>query len=160
MSQRIRMLVACAAAAVIAVPGIAAAGGRTGGDTGDATQMVAQAKRVEIAIVTAYNDRRWDELPPLFAEDAVLLLSNHEPIHGRDAVAGYYETLRDVVGEINDGWEHLRVQGSGTSATLTGIVTLGSGRVRVWYSDLYERQPDGSVQLAVNAIAFAQRPVG
>ena len=65
-----------------------------------------------------------------------------------------------MVGEINDGWEHLRVQGSGTSATLTGIVTLGSGRVRVWYSDLYERQPDGSVQLAVNAIAFAQRPVG
>ena len=158
MSQRIRMLVACAAAAVIAMPGIAAGGGM-GGDTGDATQMVAEAKRVEIAIVTAYNDRRWDQLPPLFAEDAVLLLSNHEPIHGRDAVAGYYETLRDVVGEINEGWEFLRVQGTGMSATLTGIVTLGSGRVRVWYSDLYERQPDGSVQLAVNAIGFAQRPV-
>ena len=160
MSQRIRTLVACAATVVIALPGIAAAGAGVGGDTDDAAQMVADAKGVEIAVVAAYNDRKWDQLSPLFAEDAVLLLPHHEPIHGRDAVAGYYETLRDVVGEINDGWEHLRVQGSGTSATLTGIVTLGSGRVRVWYSDLYERRPDGSVQLAVNAIAFTQRPVG
>lgn len=160
MSRRIRMLLVCAVAVVIAVPGVSVAGAGVGGDTDEVARMVADAKRVEIAVVTAYNDRKWEQLPPLFAEDAVLLLSHHEPIHGRDAVAGYYETLRDVVGEINDGWEHLRVQGSATSATLTGIVTLGSGRVRVWYSDLYERQPDGSVQLAVNAIAFTQRPVG
>jgi ketosteroid isomerase-like protein len=159
MSQRIRMLMACVGAVVIAVPGIAAAAAGAG-TTGDAGQTVAEAKRVETAIIIAYNDRRWDQLPPLFAEDAVLLLSNHEPIHGRDAVAGYYQSLRDVVGEINDDWEVLRVQGAATSATLTGIVTLGPGRVRVWYSDLYERQPDGSLQLAVNAIAFTQRPVG
>ena len=160
MSRRIRMLLVCAVAVVIAVPGVSVAGAGVGRDTDEVAQMVADAKRVEIAVVTAYNDRKWDQLPPLFAEDAVLLLPHHEPIHGRDAVAGYYEALRDVVGEINDGWEHLRVQGSATSATLTGIVTLGSGRVRVWYSDLYERRPDGSVQMAVNAIAFTQRPVG
>jgi ketosteroid isomerase-like protein len=160
MSQRIRMLLASAAVVLIAVPGIAVAGAGTGGATDDDTQMVAEAKRVEIAIVTAYNDRKWDQLPPLFAEDALLLAPNQEPVRGRDAVVAYYESLRDVVGEINEGWEFLRVKGNGTSASLTGLVTLGPGRIRLWYTDLYERQPDGTVQMAVNAFAFPEQPVG
>jgi ketosteroid isomerase-like protein len=154
-----RILLAFAAVVVLA-PGIAVAGAGTGGDADDGAQIVADAKRVEMAIVAAYNDKKWDELPPLFAEDALLLPPNHEPVRGRDAIVEYYKSGRDVFGEINEGWEFLRVKGSGNFASLAGLVTLGSGGIRLWYTDLYERQPDGSVQMVVNAFAFPERPVG
>src|SRR5688572_19627128 len=91
-----RILLAFAAVVVLA-PGIAVAGAGTGGDADDGAQIVADAKRVEMAIVAAYNDKRWDELPPLFAEDALLLPPNHEPVRGRDGIVEYYKSARDVV---------------------------------------------------------------
>lgn len=96
----------------------------------------------------------------MFAEDALLLSPNHEPVRGRDAIVEFYKNARDVVGEINEGWKFLRVEGSGNFANLAGLITLGSGRIRLWYTDSYERQPDGSVQMIVNAFAFTERPVG
>lgn len=154
-----RMFLALAAVVVL-VPGFAVAGVGTGGDADDGAQIVADAQRVEMAIVDAYNARRWEELPALFAEDGLLLVGNEEPIRGRDAIVGFYRAGRDLYGEINDGWEVLRVQGSGNFASLAGVVTVGSGRVRLWYTDLYERQPDGSVQMIINAFAVPKRPVG
>ena len=154
-----RMLLAFAAVVVLA-PGVAVAGAGTGGDADDGAQIVADAKRVEMAIVDAYNDRKWDELSPLFAEDGLLLPPNEEPIRGRSAIVEFYKSGRDVYGEINEGWEVLRVKGSGDVASLAGVVTLGHGRVRLWYTDLYERQPDGSVQMVVNAFAFPERLAG
>jgi ketosteroid isomerase-like protein len=145
--------------ALVVVPGIAAAGAGMGRDTADEAQIVIDAKQVEKKVVAAYNDRKWDELPPLFAEDAVLLATNHEPVRGRDAIVSYYKSARDVAGEINDGWQFLRVTGSGHFANLAGLITLGSGRIRLWYTDTYERQPDGSVRLVVNAFAFPEEPV-
>ena len=154
-----RMFLAFAAVAVLA-PGVAVAGAGTGGDANDGAQMVADAQRVEKAIVAAYNNRRWDELPSLFAEDGVLLSGNAEPIRGRAAIVEFYKSGRDVYGQINEGWEVLRVEGSGTLANLTGVVTLGPGRIRLWYTDSYERQPDGSMQMVVNAFALPERPAG
>ena len=81
------------------------------------------------------------------AHDALLLAPNQEPIHGRDAAVAFYKSQRDVVGEINDGWELLRVNGNARSASLTVIVTLGSGRIPAWYTDLSGLQPDRSLQI-------------
>ena len=72
------MLLASAATALILVPGIAGAVAGTGGDADDDAQMVADAKRTESAIVAAWNDKKWDELGPLYAEDALVLPPNHE----------------------------------------------------------------------------------
>jgi hypothetical protein len=96
----------------------------------------------------------------LFAEDGVLLSGNAEPIRGRAAIVEFYKSGRDVYGQINEGWEVLRVEGSGTLANLTGVVTLGPGRIRLWYTGSYERQPDGSMQMVVNAFALPERPAG
>jgi ketosteroid isomerase-like protein len=159
MSLRMRTFLASVGMVLVVVPGIAVAGAGTGQDTDHEAQIVTDAKRVEKAVVAAYNERKWDEMAPLFAEDAVLLPPNDEPVRGRDAVVGYYKSYRDVVGEINEGWKFLRVTGTGNTANLAGLVTLGSGRIRMWYTDTYERQPDGSVQMAVNAFAFPERPV-
>jgi ketosteroid isomerase-like protein len=150
----VRILLAAAVVVLILTPGIAGAGAGTGGDTDDDAQMVADAKLAESAIVAGYNDKKWDELRALYSEAALLLPPNHEPVQGRDAIIEYFQSIRDVTGEIDDGVEYLRLKGSGNFAVLAGKITFQSGRVRMTYNDLYERQPDGSVLLAVNQIAF------
>lgn len=119
------------AAVVVLAPGIAVAGAGTGGDTDDDVQMVAEAKRAETAFVVAYNDKKWDELRSVFAEDVLVLAPNAEPINGRNAAVEYFKSARDAFGEINDGHEHLSVNGSGNLARLAGVLTAGPGRIRV-----------------------------
>jgi len=157
---RMWMLLASAATVLILVPSMAGAGVGTGGDTDDDAQMIADAKRTDRAVVVAYNNKNWDELGPLWAEDALVLPPNHEPVRGRDAIIEYLRDARDVFGPIDDGWEHIRVKASGTFASLAGLFTLQSGHVRLTYAQLYERQPDGSVLLAVDQFNFRERPVG
>lgn len=154
-----RVLLAFAAVVVLA-PGIAVAGGGSSGGTDDNAQIVAEAKRAESAFVVAYNGKNWDALRSVFAEDLLLLAANAEPIKGRDAIVDYFKNARDGFGKINDGHEHLSVNGSGKLARLAGVLSAGPGRIRVWYSDIYERQPDGSVRFAVKAFAFPERAVG
>ncbi|HEU5449850.1 MAG TPA: nuclear transport factor 2 family protein [Acidimicrobiia bacterium] len=154
-----RVLLAFAAVVVLA-PGIAVAGAGTGGDTDDDVQIVDEAKQAESAFVIAYNDRNWDAFRSVLAEDVLVLAPNAEPINGRDAAVEYFKSARDAFGEINDGHEHLSVNGSGNLARLAGVLTAGPGRVRVWYSDLYELQPDGSVLFRVKAFGFPQRAAG
>jgi hypothetical protein len=56
--------------------------------------------------------------------------------------------------------KYIRVRGSGKFVSLTGYFTTQSGHVRMSYADLYERQPDGSVLLAVNDFGFREQAVG
>ena len=90
--------------------------------------------RAESAIVAAYNDKSWDEFGRLYAEDALMMPPNHEPLRGRDAIIRYISSVRDVFGEIDRGYQHLRAKGSG--------------------------EPDGSVLLAVDQIGFDGQAVG
>ncbi len=154
-----RVLLAFAAVVVLA-PGIAVAGAGMGGNTDDDVQIVAEAKRVQGAWIVAYNDKKWDELGSTFAEDAVLLAPNAEPIKGRTAAVEYFKSVRDAAGEVHDGQEWLSVNGGGTVARLAGVVTAGPGRIRFWYTEVWERQPDGSLQIAVKAFGLPQRAVG
>jgi ketosteroid isomerase-like protein len=148
-----RILLAFAAVVVLA-PGIAFAGAGTGGDADDDAQIIADAKHTEHAIVVAYNDRKWDEFGALYAEDAVMLPPNQEPIRGRAAIVDYVRGIRDVVGELGDTSEYVRVRSSGKLADLVGKFTAQSGRVHLIYQGLYERQPDGSVLMGVDHFAF------
>jgi ketosteroid isomerase-like protein len=160
MSRRIRMLLASAAVALITGPGIAAAGAGTGGDTDDDAQLVADAKRAERAYDAAWNDKRWDDLRLLYAEDALLVLPNQDPIEGRERIVDQLKRSRDAIGEIDDHSTWLRATGSGDLAVLAGQITTRSGRVRLTYSDVWERQADGTVVITVSAVGLPQRPVG
>jgi len=155
-----RIFLACVASVLIVLPDIAMAGSAAGGGTDDGVPIVAEAERSERAIVAAWNSRRWDDLAPLYAQDVLLLVPNHEPVQGRDAAMDYFRSVRDVVGEIADDYEHLRVKDNGDSVGIAGVFSVESGHVRLWYTDLYERQPDGSMQIVVNAFAFRERAAG
>ena len=151
-----RILVASAALGLLVAPGLARARPGTSGDANDDAQMIADARRVMHATVVAYNDKKWEELRALYTEDAVVLLPNHDPIQGRDAIIEYDKSVRDVAGPIDDGsFEPVRARANGKIANLVDKFTTGSGHVR-WLADgLYERQPDGSVLFGVDQVGFA-----
>jgi hypothetical protein len=178
MSLRTRFLVTSAAVVLIVLPGMAVGGaGTTGND--DEARMIADATRTEMAVATAYNDRRWDDMWALFAEDALVIFPNRDPIRGRDAIIEFSRQVRDVIGPF-DGprFEHLRTSGAGGRlahivatftmrsgavrlrlAHIVAIFTMRSGAVRLIYDGLYERQPDRRVLMAVEHDSFRD-PVG
>ena len=153
--RMLRIVVASAAVAFMVAPGIAGAGSGTSGNSDEDAQMVADATRTEQAIVTAYNDKKWDELRALYLDDALMLPPNHEPIRGRDAIAEYLRSLRDVAGPIDAGGvEHVRVRGSGTLANIVGKFSIHSGRGRMMTDEVFERQADGSVLCGIDHFSF------
>jgi ketosteroid isomerase-like protein len=154
------VLLASAALALILVPGVAGAVAAAGGAADDDAQLIAAAKRTESGIVATWNDKKWDELSLLYAGDALVLAPNHEPVQGRGAIVEYFKSIRDVAGKIDLETKYIRVRGSGKFVSLTGYFTTQSGHVRMSYADLYERQPDGSVLLAVNDFGFREQAVG
>jgi ketosteroid isomerase-like protein len=160
MSLRMRMFLASAAVVLVVVAGIAVAGAGTGGGTDDA-QMIADARQSQRAVYAAYNDKKWDELRLLFAEDAIMLPPNHEPIRGRDAIIEFVRSGRDVVGEIDWSGEESaqRVEVSGKLVNFVYQFTAQSGRVRLMSNVIYERQPDGSVLVSVDEPSFMD-PLG
>jgi ketosteroid isomerase-like protein len=150
---------ACAAVAVLLAPGIARAGsGESSGGASDQNQMVAGAVRTEQTIVRLWNEKKWDELAVQYTDDAIGVPPNHEPIHGGKAIAEYYRSLRDTAGELEGGTQWFRVQSSGDVVSLVGKYSIYSGRVRVTSHELYERQPDGSMKLAVDMFGYRDGP--
>ena len=154
MSLRERIVLTSAVMVLIVVPGIAVGRAGTSGD--DEARMIADATRTEMAVATAYNDRRWDDMRMLFTEDAMVILPNRDPIRGRDAIIESSRQVRDVLGPF-DGprFEHLRASGGGgRTAHIVANFTFQSGALRLIYDGLYERQPDGRVLLAVEHDGF------
>jgi ketosteroid isomerase-like protein len=148
------MLVGSVAGVLLLAPRLAGAG--TGNDGRDDAQMRADAMRVEHAIAVAYNDKKWEDLRTLYADDALGLPPNHDPVHGGDAWVAYLRGARDLVGPLDEASfqpVHVSVT-DGRVAHVVGEFTMQSGRVRMVYTGLYERRADGSVVLAVDQFGF------
>ena len=161
MAQKIRMLLASAAVVLIAVPGITAAGSSTGGESDDDAQMLSDVMRVVHTNFATYNDRKWDDFRLTYAEDAVFLIQNQDPVRGRDAITEAHRRLRDVTGPVDlESIEVTRARASGTTANLVYTFTAQSGHMRGLANVFYERQPDGSVVLGVDQPGFREQPVG
>ena len=161
MSQRIRILLVAAAVACVAVPGITAAGAGVSGHSDDDAEMLADVMRVVHANFATYNEKKWDEFAFTYAQDAVFLPVTQDPIHGRDAITETHRRLRDATGPVDmDSVEVVRARANGKIANLVFTFTARSGHVRGMADVLYERQPDGSVLLAVDQVAFREQPVG
>ena len=161
MSQRLRMLLAAAAVALIAGPWIGAAGAGTAGHSDDDAQMLADVMRVVHTNFATYNDRNWDEFALTYAGDAVLLFQNQDPVRGRDAITETHRRVRDVFGPVDlDSIEVVRARADGKMAHLVYTFTARSGHLRGLADVFYERQPDGSVVLGVDQPGFGERPVG
>ena len=114
-------------------------------------QMIAEAMRLDQKFVQLWNDRKWDELGvSIYAEDALAIPPNHEPIRGRVAIVEYWASVRDTYGEMAGGTETLRASASGNLVSLVGKYSFYTGRIRAVTHELFERQPDGSLKCTVD----------
>lgn len=103
--------------------------------------------------MTLFNEQRWDEVLEFFAEDAIAVPPNHEPIRGNKAIVELNKTLRPFVGEILSGNEPHRVITSGTITTIVGNYVFSTG-IRLTSTEVYQRQADGRYKLQVDHYGF------
>src|SRR5688500_19564085 len=69
----------------------------------DVTAMLAEAVRMQQQLIERYNARKFEEMGAFWAEDAIALPPNHEPIRGRAAIVEYFRENRDTLGEAEVG---------------------------------------------------------
>jgi uncharacterized protein (TIGR02246 family) len=100
--------------------------------------------------VAASNEGDADALTALYAEDAVLLPPDHEPIHGREAIGEFWKQGTDTGLELST----LRLDGDGDVAYLVGRYRLPPTEQEEADSGQYvlclKRQTDGTWKLTAD----------
>ncbi len=136
------MSLACVAG-LFAAPGIASAGDDDAEKT-DEEQIATVALDVQRKFVAAYNAKNWDEVGEIYAEDAIAIPPNHEPVKGRAAIVEYWKSVRDTVGEAVCGEAMDRVGGGKYVASVGRDCTAHSGSLGFTFHELVERGEDGT----------------
>ena len=90
------------------------------------------------------NAKAWDKVADLYAEDAIAIPPNHEPIKGRAAIVEYWKSVRDTVGEAVCGEPMDAVASGKYLASVGRDCTVYSGTVGFTFHELVERGEDGT----------------
>ena len=135
-----RIVVASAAAVLLVAPGIAGAGDDV--EQSD-DEKIAEGVAVQQKFVAAYNAKAWDKVGALYAEDAIAIPPNHEPIRGRAAIVEYWKSVRDSVGEGKCAEAMDGVAGGKYVANVSRSCTAYSGGLGFTTHELVERGEDG-----------------
>jgi uncharacterized protein (TIGR02246 family) len=100
--------------------------------------------------VAASNEGDAEALTALYADDAVLLPPDHEPIHGREAIGEFWSQGTDTGLEVST----LRLEVDGDVAYLVGRYRLPATQQEEADSGQYvlclKRQPDGAWKLTAD----------
>jgi ketosteroid isomerase-like protein len=117
--------------------------------------MVAEAVRMQQMFMDLYNARMFEELGArYYAEDAIALPPNHEPIRGRAAIVEYFRGARDALGEGEISGPLLEASVSGDLVSVIPQYSAHQGQLRVVAHELYKRQPDGSLLCIQDQFGF------
>jgi ketosteroid isomerase-like protein len=117
-------------------------------------QLVRDANGLDRMFVQLFNERRFEELgEAYYADNAIAVPPNHDPVQGRAAIVAYLRSARDAFGDIAvmDPW---RASASGDLVSIVGNYAGQSGRLRATSHELFERQPDGSLKCTVDMFGF------
>jgi ketosteroid isomerase-like protein len=142
-----------AVVSILVVPGAMSA---QAGDEArsDAAAMVAEAVRSQQLFLDRYNARKFEEMGRFWAEDAIALPPNHEPIRGRAAIVEYFREARDTLGEGELSGAPLTSSVSGNLVAVMPQYSAHQGQLRVVAHELFERQPDGSLLCIQDQFGF------
>jgi ketosteroid isomerase-like protein len=115
--------------------------------------MVTDTRALVDRFIELWNAKKLDELVAgHYVDDAVMLPPNHEPIRGRAAILAYLKSLRDFVGEAQEGDHLMRATPSGDTVSWVGLYVFG--QLRITSHELYVRQPDGSMRNTVDMFGY------
>jgi uncharacterized protein (TIGR02246 family) len=133
-------------AAVLAAVSAGCSGGSPGLDSASRGAIEATVDRY----VEASNEGDAESLASLYADDAVLLPPDHEPIHGREAIGEFWQQGTDTGLEVTT----LRLEVNGDLAYLVGRYRLPPTEHEEADSGQYvlclKRQDDGSWKLTAD----------
>ena len=147
-----RILLAVGAVCLLAAPGIAGAGSS---GSGSDDPMVADAMKLDRNFVELFNARKWDELgTTYYAENAIAVPPNHEPIQGRAAIIEYFRGSRDGFGDIEMDPDVWKASASGDLVSIVGKYQGQHGSIRATSHELFQRQSDGSLKAIVDMFGF------
>jgi ketosteroid isomerase-like protein len=152
---KLKVLVAIMAVVpILVVPGAVSAQA-DGEARSDAAAMVAEAVRMDQMFIDLYNARKFDEMSArYYAEDAIALPPNHEPIQGGAAIAEYFRENRDSLGEAEFSGAPLSSSASGDLVSIIVEYSGHQGQLRVVAHETFERQSDGSLRNVHDAFGF------
>ena len=130
------------AVGLLVAPGIAGAGDDDAEQSDE--KKIAEGVAVQQKFVEAYNAKAWDKVGALYAEDAIAIPPNHEPVKGRAAIVEYWKSVRDTVGEGKCGEAMDGVAGGKYVANVSRSCTAHSGSLGFTFHELVERGEDGT----------------
>ena len=120
-----------------------------------AGERVLTPEQMDVEFVRLFNENKLDELGDFYyAEDALFIPPNHEPIRGRKNIVEELKGIRQTFGEFQTGLRPLQVVEAGD---LTSIVNQGAtlqGGVRTVMHEAFQRQADGSWKVIVDMAGF------
>ena len=150
-----------AVVSTVGVPLAAASGANDAGKPGvRATAaedpMVTETRKLLDRFIELWNENKLDEMVAgHYVEDAVVLPPNHEPIHGRAAIAAFFKSVRDAAGKFDKGDYLIRATpSSDNTVSWVGQYNFHDGRLRFTSHELYVRQPDGSMRNTVDMFGY------
>ena len=96
---------------------------------------------MDVEFVRLWNENKLDELGDLYyAEDALFMPPNHEPIRGKKNVVENLKGLRQVFGELQTGLSPLQVVESDGLTSIVGNYAFLHGGMRLVAHEAFQRQ--------------------
>jgi ketosteroid isomerase-like protein len=119
-----------------------------------AEQRVLTPEEMDVEFVRLWNENKLDELGEFYyAENALLMPPNHEPIRGKKAIVEELKGLRQAFGEMCCLRPMQVVQSEGLTSIGTNFASLQGG-VRIVAHEAFQRQVDGSWKVIVDMVGF------
>ncbi len=120
-----------------------------------AGERVLTPEEMDVEFVRLWNENKFDELGDFYyAENALLMPPNHEPIRGRKNIVEELKGLRQTFGEFQTGVRPLQVVEAGDLTSIVNQGVLVQGGVRTVMHEAFERQADGSWKVIVDMPGF------
>lgn len=152
------VLAALAGAVPRAAPSLA---GQTGGDPAARAApadepVVTEVRKLADRFLELWKENRLDELVAgFYADDAIMVPPNHEPIHGREAILAFLKGIREPLGDFDEGDHVIRLTAGGADTlSWVGRYSFHGGMLRLTTHELYVRQADGSMRCAVDMFGY------
>jgi ketosteroid isomerase-like protein len=112
-------------------------------------------EEMDVEFVRLWNENKLDELGAFYyAEDAIFMPPNAEPIRGRPQIVERLKELRRTFGEFQPGLRPLQVVETESMTSVVGNFAFLHGGVRIVTHETFQRQPDGSWRAIIDMPGF------
>ena len=122
--------------------------------TVSAEQRVLTPEEMDVEFIRLFNENKLDKLGEFYyAENALLMSPNHEPIRGRKAIVEELKGVRQAFGEFSGLRLMQVVESEGLTSIVASFATLHGG-ARIVTHEAFQRQVDGSWKVIADMVGF------